>query len=94
MLRPVAVVCMAKVSPTLRSDGFGPPLPSSTPTGVAVFARDIAQPVRRTAERDNRIVHWSEFDHGGHLAATEQPEQLVAEIRAFFRLLGSPRRVQ
>jgi pimeloyl-ACP methyl ester carboxylesterase len=68
--------------------------PSSTPTGVAVFARDIAQPVRRTAERDNQIVHWSEFDHGGHFAAMEQPELLVGEIRAFFRLVGSPRRVQ
>lgn len=71
-----------------RSGGFGPPPPSSTPTGVAVFARDIAQPVRRTAERGNHIVHWSEFDRGGHFAAMEQPGLLVGDIRAFFRRLG------
>ena len=68
-----------------RSGGFGPPPPSSTPTGVAVFARDIAQPIRRTAERGNHILHWSEFDRGGHFAAMEQPELLVTDIRAFFR---------
>ena len=70
-----------------RSGGFGPPPPSSTPTGVAVFARDIAQPVRRTAERGNRIIHWSEFDRGGHFAAMEQPDLLVGDIREFFRLV-------
>lgn len=68
-----------------RSHDWGPPEPTSTPTGVAVFAHDIAQPVRRLAERDNNIVHWSEFDRGGHFAAMEQPELLTADIREFFR---------
>jgi epoxide hydrolase len=57
--------------------------PSRTPTGVAVFAEDVA--IRRYAEYGNNIVHWSEFDTGGHFAAMEVPELLVNDIRAFFR---------
>ncbi|MFJ2838370.1 epoxide hydrolase family protein [Nocardia sp. NPDC087230] len=57
--------------------------PSTTPTGVAVFAEDVA--IRRYAEGNAHIVHWSEFDRGGHFAAMEAPELLVGDIRAFFR---------
>ncbi|WP_405499030.1 epoxide hydrolase [Streptomyces niveus] len=56
-----------------------------TPTGVAVFAADQARPVRRIAERDNVIVHWSEFDRGGHFAAMEEPDLFAGDVRAFFR---------
>ena len=59
------------------------PTPSAVPTGVAVFAEDIA--IRRYAERGNTIVHWSDFDRGGHFAAMEAPDLLVADIREFFR---------
>jgi microsomal epoxide hydrolase len=59
----------------------------ATPVGVAVFAGDLARPVRRLAERDHNIVHWSEFDRGGHFAALEQPGLLTRDIRAFFRPL-------
>ena len=58
---------------------------SSVPTGVAVFPREIAPPIRRFAERSNNIVHWTEFDRGGHFAAMEQPELLVEDVRSFFR---------
>ncbi len=61
---------------------------SMVPTGVAVFPREIAPPIRRFAERSNNIVHWSEFDRGGHCAAMEQPDALVGDVRAFFRRLG------
>ncbi|MDQ3808958.1 MAG: alpha/beta hydrolase, partial [Chloroflexota bacterium] len=57
--------------------------PGTTPTGVAVFAQDVA--IRRYAERANNIVHWAEFDRGGHFAALEVPDLLVADVRAFFR---------
>jgi epoxide hydrolase len=59
--------------------------PGTTPTGVAVFAEDYA--IRRYAERGNSIVHWSEFDRGGHFAAMEVPELLTADVRQFFRSL-------
>ena len=42
-----------------RSGGLGPPVPSTAPTGVAVFPAEIAAPVRRLAEQTNHIVHWS-----------------------------------
>jgi epoxide hydrolase len=60
---------------------------STTPTGVAVFPRDIAPPIRRLAERADNIVHWTEFEHGGHFAALEQPDLLVDDVRAFYRAL-------
>lgn len=59
--------------------------PVVTPTGVAVFAQDIA--IRRYADCGNNIVHWSEFDRGGHFAALEEPQLLVDDIRAFFKRL-------
>jgi microsomal epoxide hydrolase len=68
--------------------GWGaPPEASTTPTGVAVFPQEIAPPVRKWAERVNNIVHWSEFDRGGHFAAMEEPDLLLPDIRAFFREL-------
>jgi epoxide hydrolase len=68
-----------------RSRSWGPPVPSTAPTGVAVFPEEIAAPVRRLAEQSNNIVHWSEFDRGGHFAAMEEPDLLVGDVRAFFR---------
>jgi epoxide hydrolase len=53
------------------------------PTGVAAFAEDIA--IRRYAEQSNNIVHWSDFDRGGHFAALETPDLLIADVREFFR---------
>ena len=61
------------------------PMPSAVPTGVAVFAEDV--PIRRFAEQVNEIVHWSEFDRGGHFAAMEVPDLLTGDVREFFRPL-------
>ena len=57
-------------------------------TGVAVFTDDF-QTIRPLAERDNaNIVHWTEFDRGGHYAALEVPELVVADLRTFFSESG------
>ncbi|HKS49946.1 MAG TPA: epoxide hydrolase [Amycolatopsis sp.] len=61
--------------------------PSPIPLGVAVFAHEINRPVRTFAERVDNIAHWSEFDHGGHFAAMEAPEELARDIRKFFSSL-------
>jgi pimeloyl-ACP methyl ester carboxylesterase len=61
------------------------PTPSTVPTGVANFAQDIA--IRRYAEQGQPIVHWSEFDRGGHFAALEAPDLLTTDIRTFFQTL-------
>jgi pimeloyl-ACP methyl ester carboxylesterase len=58
------------------------PTPSPVPTGVAVFAEDIA--IHRYAVQSNNIVHWSDIDAGGHFAALETPDLLVADVRTFF----------
>lgn len=65
----------------------GEPLPSATPTGVAVFPAEINTPVRRIAELTARIVRWTEMPRGGHFAAWEEPALLVDDVRAFFRPL-------
>jgi microsomal epoxide hydrolase len=61
-----------------------PPRRLTVPVGVAVFGHDVAAPVRRLAERDHDIVHWSEFDRGGHFAAMEEPDLFTADLRTFF----------
>lgn len=51
---------------------------------VAVFKDDF-QTIRSLAERDNaNIAHWSEFPRGGHFAAMEVPQDVVADLRTFF----------
>ncbi len=57
--------------------------PGKTPTGVAVFAEDVA--IRRYSENGNNIVQWSEFETGGHFAAMEVPDLLIQDVRTFFR---------
>jgi epoxide hydrolase len=57
--------------------------PSTTPVGVADFAEDLA--MRRYGEQGNNIVHWSDFDRGGHFAAMEAPDLFVGDVRKFFR---------
>ncbi|MFF4779377.1 epoxide hydrolase family protein [Microtetraspora fusca] len=66
--------------------GNRPPAePSSFPLGLAYFAGDFFPSIRPLAERDHSaIVHWNEFDKGGHHAAQEEPQLLADDIRMFF----------
>jgi epoxide hydrolase len=60
---------------------------TTVPIGVAAFGGDFSG-IRRFAHRDHqRIIHWSEFDHGGHYGAHKVPDLLTADVRAFFRQL-------
>ncbi|GAA4976595.1 epoxide hydrolase [Actinoplanes utahensis] len=58
----------------------------TVPTGVLVSRHDTT--IRRWAERDHHVVHWTELGKGGHFLAMEAPELLVSDIRTFFRKLG------
>jgi epoxide hydrolase len=58
---------------------------STVPTGVAVFTTDLS--IRTFAGKVNNVVHWSEFDRGGHFAALEAPDLLTTDVREFFRTL-------
>jgi pimeloyl-ACP methyl ester carboxylesterase len=64
-----------------------PTEPTTTPTGVAIFAEDF-QSVRRFAERDHaNIISWNHYDRGSHFAPQDAPDLLLDDIRAFFRRL-------
>ncbi len=63
---------------------------SPVPTAVADFPAENQIPLRHKAERANNIVRWTSFEHGGHFAAMEQPDALIADIREFFRELRQP----
>jgi pimeloyl-ACP methyl ester carboxylesterase len=67
-----------------RTGGWEKEEPNTLPTGVAVFPNDFRS-IRLFAARANAIVHWTEFDRGGHFAAMEVPEVLVGDVREFFR---------
>ncbi|SNR48703.1 epoxide hydrolase family protein [Actinomadura mexicana] len=61
--------------------------PTTVPIGLASFVNDF-RPIRRLAERDHsNIVHWNEFDRGGHWAAHDAPDLLIEDIREFFHKL-------
>jgi pimeloyl-ACP methyl ester carboxylesterase len=58
------------------------------PGGVAMFPgeKDMVYP-REWADRCYNVTHWTDMPRGGHFAAMEEPELLVADIREFFRPL-------
>lgn len=62
-----------------------PGSPTTVPVGVAVFPYEIAPAIQRFADESVPIVHWSEFDRGGHFAAMEEPDLFVQDVREFFR---------
>jgi pimeloyl-ACP methyl ester carboxylesterase len=54
------------------------------PAGVAAFPDPVFLPTPRSfAEKTYNIVHWSELSSGGHFAALEQPDLMLADLRAF-----------
>jgi pimeloyl-ACP methyl ester carboxylesterase len=58
------------------------------PTGVTLFPRELWRLPRSWVERrytDLRL--WNQPDTGGHFASLEQPEVLVDDLRALFRLV-------
>lgn len=77
-------------------DPFGGPIAPGTritkPTGIAKLPFEVplyAFPPRSQVERSyTNIVQWTEFEAGGHFAAMEQPEALLADIRKFAEALA------
>jgi pimeloyl-ACP methyl ester carboxylesterase len=69
-----------------QPNAWGPKPRGTVPTGVLVsLTRDVA--VRRFAEREHNITHWSESSIGGHFFALEQPFLFVQDVRTFFSSL-------
>lgn len=67
--------------------GRMPPPNAEVPFGVSAFPMELMVGRRRWVEPDRNVTFWREHDRGGHFAAMEQPEALVADIREFFRPL-------
>jgi pimeloyl-ACP methyl ester carboxylesterase len=60
----------------------------SIPVAVSVFPDELYPAPRSWAERAYpKLIHYNRLPKGGHFAAWEQPELLVAELRAGFRSL-------
>jgi pimeloyl-ACP methyl ester carboxylesterase len=58
------------------------------PTGIAMFPGEAELVVPRSfADRCYRVTRWTDMAAGGHFPALEEPEGLVKDIRALFRLL-------
>jgi microsomal epoxide hydrolase len=54
------------------------------PTGVAAFPREIVPfPPRRFVEQAYNVTHWTDMPKGGHFAAMEEPDLLLADVRRF-----------
>ena len=53
--------------------------------GVALGVTDIT--VRRFAERDTPVTHWTELPAGGNFLPAEQPKLFIEDVSAFFRTL-------
>jgi pimeloyl-ACP methyl ester carboxylesterase len=52
------------------------------PTGLAVFRGDSTS--RVLAERQHRVVHFTEYEVGGHFAALQTPDLLAKDLQDFF----------
>lgn len=57
----------------------------TVPTAVAAFPDPVFPPPPRSqAEKTYNIVRWTDMPAGGHFAALEQPDLLLADMRGFF----------
>jgi pimeloyl-ACP methyl ester carboxylesterase len=56
------------------------------PTALALFPGDSTS--RVLAERQHRVVRFTEYEAGGHFAALQTPDLLARDLQAFFRDLG------
>lgn len=69
-----------------QAAGMPSPQRSKAPSAVALFPRE-AQFSREWAERSLNVQRFTKMAHGGHFAALETPDLLVADLRAFFHSL-------
>jgi microsomal epoxide hydrolase len=86
-LAPSAVVTATWIYYGKRLEGSNR-FPAGTrvtvPMGIAAFPDPVFIPTPRSfAEKTYNVVHWTEMPHGGHFAAMEQPELMLADLRNF-----------
>lgn len=57
---------------------------ANVPFGVAYFPEELGSLPRAWLKGMGPVVHQSEWDVGGHFAAWERPEDIVADLRVMF----------
>jgi pimeloyl-ACP methyl ester carboxylesterase len=92
LLTNVMIYWLTETAGSAAFVGYGqqswgaPKAPSGVPTGAVMFAHDVG--IRRYAEVENTITRWTDVaDRGGHFAALEEPDLLLADLTEFFRPL-------
>ena len=55
------------------------------PQGFVAFGNEPL--IRRMLDPEKKLTYWNEHDRGGHFPAMEAPEELVGDLRTFFRRL-------
>jgi len=66
------------------SDRFPAGTRVRAPMGVAAFPDPVFLPTPRSfAVKTYNVVHWTDMPRGGHFAAMEEPELMLADLRAF-----------
>ena len=74
------------------SDRFPAGTRIRVPTGVAAFPDPVFLPTPRSfAEKAYDIVHWTDFERGGHFAALEEPDLMLADLRTFIATVSGER---
>jgi pimeloyl-ACP methyl ester carboxylesterase len=58
------------------------------PTACAIFPKETVRTPRAWAEHAWNLQRWNEMPRGGHFAALEVPDLLVADVREFYRDRG------
>lgn len=92
---PSSVVTATWIYHGKRLEGSGR-FPAGTrvraPAGVAAFPDPVFLPTPRSlVEKTYNVVHWSDMASGGHFAALEQPELMLADLRAFITTVSGER---
>lgn len=77
----------------LMEDPGGDPVPPKSriekPVGIAAFPIDLIPfPPRSMVERSVNVKRWTDMPEGGHFAALEKPDLLVADICSFAKDIG------
>lgn len=84
---PSSVVTASWIYHGKRLEGswrFPPGARVRVPTGIAAFPDPVFLPTPRAlVETTYNVVHWSDMKSGGHFAALEEPELMLADLRAF-----------
>ena len=57
---------------------------AASPVGLSYFPKELSMPPPEQAPRLGNVVFNRKHDKGGHLAAYEQPEALVQDLRDMF----------